>query len=118
MSSEDHNPIKLVSNYSGGCEHSAFTNEDIFKITSQMGDTIYGPTLFALKYRVVPCTLRRNTQHGGNENDPFTVSLTGQFHRSGRFRSPHLSKNQAGIYHATRCVFHFFSNQSEFYFFS
>lgn len=102
MSTEDHNPIKLVSNYSGGCDHAAFSNEDILKITSQMGDPIYGPTLFALKYRVLPCTLRRNVHTGMDENDPFTLNVTGQFYRSGRMRHINSSKKQVGIYHATR----------------
>ena len=112
MTTEDHNPMKLVSNYSGGCDHAAFSNEDILKITSQMGDIIYGPSLFALKYRVVPCTLRRNLHTGMDDNDPFSISLTGQFFRSGRIRHANSSKKQMGIYHAKRFgFFHSYLNR-------
>ena len=98
------NPIDLTTNYSGRCEHTPFTNEDLLKITSQMGDTIYGPTLFAMKYRVVPCTVRRNINSGVNHDDAFTVTLSGQFYPSGRGRHWNSSKKQGGIYHATRFV--------------
>lgn len=57
MNNEAIIPVILSSNYSGAWTHVPPTNEDLLMLTDQRRDVIYGPTLFALKYRAVPCTM-------------------------------------------------------------
>ena len=103
MNNEDVRPNDLSSNYSGACERSALTNEDLLRLTSQMGDPIYGPTLFALKYRVIPCTVRRSFLNAsGGYDDAYTVNMSGHFLRSQRGRHWNATRKQGGMYHATR----------------
>jgi hypothetical protein len=115
MNNEDLNPIILSSNYSGTCAHTPLSNEDLLKLTSQMGDPIYGPTLFALKYRVVPCTVRRNLNTGpGSYDDAYTFTMSGQFLPSGRGRHWSTARKQGGMYHATRLVIYDRSQLTDF----
>ncbi len=102
MSKEDISSIVLSSNYSGTCEHTPLSNEDLLRLTSQAGDTIYGPTLFALKYRVIPCTVRQSSN--GEHADVFTFNMSGQFLPSSRGRHWSSKRKQGGVYHATRLV--------------
>jgi hypothetical protein len=105
MNNEDVTPIILSSNYSGTSEHVALTNEDLLKLTDQQGSVIYGPTLFALKYRVLPCTVNRSLNATlGEYDDAFILSMTGQFSGYGRGRQWNARRKQGGMYHATRLV--------------
>ncbi len=106
MNNEDVNPIVLSSNYSGACEHTPATNADLLKLTSQTGEMIYGPTLFALKYRVLPCTVKRSVQNAsGAYDDAYIFNMMGQFLASGRGRQWCPTRKQGGMYHATRLVY-------------
>ncbi|CAF1184002.1 unnamed protein product [Rotaria sordida] len=68
MNNEDvHSPIILSANYSGGCRNESPTNGDLLKLTDQQGYVIYGPTLFALNYRVLPCTVTQSS-HGSSDD--------------------------------------------------
>lgn len=88
MGSENIGAIVVSSNYSGVCEHAPLTNEDILKLTSGSKDVIInGSTLFALKYRMLPCTLERRWDE-----------------------DKHATKQhkKSSYYHATRLVGRFF----------
>ena len=66
---------------------------------------IYGPTLFALKYRVLPCTLSQNLQGTmGDYGDIYAYNLTGQFSAYGRGRQFCARRKHGGMYHATRFI--------------
>jgi hypothetical protein len=55
MCDENVSYVKIPMNYSGFCENTLFTNEDLLKLTDPEKDAIHGPSLFALKYRLLPC---------------------------------------------------------------
>jgi hypothetical protein len=62
MTNDDRSSILIPSNYSGACETVLFTNTDLLKLTHEEGNMINGPRLFALKYRILPCTTTGKTQ--------------------------------------------------------
>jgi len=110
MNNEDVPSIILSSNYSGACEHTPPTNADLLKLTDQQRSLIDGPSLFALKYRVLPCTLNQNL-HGsiGNYDDAYTFNMAGQFSIYGRGQQWNAKRKQGGMYHATRLVYLFYA---------
>jgi hypothetical protein len=84
MHDKDVPRINMPSYYAG--EYSSFghvqpTNEDLLTLTDSDKTMIHGPTLFALKYRVLPCTMERCSFD--------------EIERGGK-------QKQEGIYHATR----------------
>jgi hypothetical protein len=110
MNHEDIAPIILSSNYSGACKHTPLTNEDLLKLTDQQGIIIYGPSHFALKYRVLPCTLNQNLRGSiGNYDDAYTFNMAGQFSIYERGRQWNSKRKQGGMYHATRLVYLFYT---------
>jgi hypothetical protein len=105
MNNEDVTPINLSSNYSGVCEHVQLSNEDLMRLTDQNKEMIYGPTLFAIKYRVLPCKVQQSSHNIlGGDDDVYTFNLTGQFFAAGRGRQWNSKRKQGGMYHATRLV--------------
>lgn len=57
MTTEDESSIIISPNYAGAQKRYWFTNEDLLKLTSEEGNLISGPSLFTLKYRILPCTV-------------------------------------------------------------
>jgi hypothetical protein len=104
MNNEDVSPITLASNYSGACEHVPLSNEVILNFTDQQRMMIYGPTLFALKYRILPCTLKGSLQAALGDDDANTFDLNNLFSIGGRERQRCAKRKQEGMYHATRFV--------------
>ncbi len=103
MNNEATAPIILSSNYSGACTHVPPTNEDLLMLTDKRRDAIYGPTLFALKYRAVCCTMSGTAlSSSGGYDDVYTYNLTGQFSSFRRGRQWGGERRQGGMYHATR----------------
>ena len=57
--------MMISSNYAGRCQHEPLTNDHILQINALTTSNRYEPTelngstLFALKYRVIPCKLER-----------------------------------------------------------
>lgn len=93
------------SNYAGACGCNSLTNEDLLKLTDEDKDMIYGPTLFALKYRVVPCIATENSHAGLDDHDDvFTYNSFGQFSTCNRGQRWSGKRRQGGVYHATRLV--------------
>lgn len=71
MDTENTGSTAASASYSGVCEHAPLTNEDILQITKTAKSIINGPTLFALKYRMLPCTLERRwdeDEHGTKQH--------------------------------------------------
>ncbi|CAF3544077.1 unnamed protein product [Rotaria socialis] len=104
MNSEDVASIILSSNYSGACDHTPLTNEGILKLTDQQSIVIYGPTLFALKYRVLPCTVNPKIHRSTDYVDVSTFNSIGQGVSFARGRQWSSKRKQGGMYHATRLV--------------
>jgi hypothetical protein len=73
----------ISSNYAGICEHEPLTNENILQITKAAKDAIDGSTLFALKYRMLPCKLERRWDEDKQGTEKY---------------------NKPSVYHATRSV--------------
>jgi hypothetical protein len=88
MDSENIASTMISSNYAGICEHEPLTNTNILRITKPAKDTIDGPTLFALKYRMLPCTLERRWDEDKQCTEKY---------------------NKPGVIHATRSVNRFYS---------
>jgi hypothetical protein len=86
MTTEDVSSIKIPLNYSGAHEGILFTNDDLLKSTSQERGVIYGPSLFALKYRILPCTATEKSQ---------------AFNRGQKWPG---KRKQGGMYRATRLI--------------
>lgn len=100
---DDHHSITLSENYSGACNNKPFTNEDIFNLTDQQGYLIYGPTLFALKYRVIPCKLYELTEKPVDlYSDAVTYGLNGAFKLYSRGAQWSSKRKQGGMYHVSR----------------
>ena len=98
-------PIDLSSNYSGAFRHASLTNDELLRLTNQDRCMIHGPALFALKYRVLPCSLIQNLQGTmGGYRDIYAYNLTGQFSTHGRGRQFCARRKYGGMYHATRLV--------------
>ncbi|CAF3664255.1 unnamed protein product [Rotaria sp. Silwood1] len=111
MHSEDLTSTILSSNYSGAYDHKPLTSEEIFQLTNQQQNIIYGPTLFALKYRVLPCTVNPSIHYvGSNYNDASTSNSLGQLLSSTRGRQWSSKSKQGGMYHSTS-VLHFIINE-------
>ncbi|CAF3826513.1 unnamed protein product [Rotaria sp. Silwood1] len=111
MHSEDLTSTILSSNYSGAYDHKPLTSEEIFQLTNQQQNIIYGPTLFALKYRVLPCTVNPSIHYvGSNYNDASTSNSLGQLLSSTRGRQWSSRSKQGGMYHSTS-VLHFIINE-------
>jgi hypothetical protein len=86
----------VSSNYSSASGQVPLSNEDLLKITNPEGSIIDGSTLFALKYRMLPCILKRKPHKTlGNCNNIRNFSQGEQ--RSEQHKKP-------GKYHATRLV--------------
>jgi hypothetical protein len=81
MRDKDTTHIHLSSNYSGACEQVPLTNENLLELTNADRFMLDGQTLFALKYRVLPCKLG--------------LCLSCDIERFGR-------QKQESVYHATR----------------
>jgi hypothetical protein len=96
-------PTVLTAMYSGGVENTPLSNQDILQVTGPEFSTIHGPTLFALKYRVVPCTMMEDTgSDPANYNDIFIHGMNGVFSNVNRGRRWCGTKKHGGIFHATR----------------
>jgi hypothetical protein len=94
MDNEDAVPITLSSNYSGACEHGSLTNEELLVLSNPDRTMIHGPTIFALKYRVLPCTSDRNSD--------MILSDFNDIHMFSEEMERSSKQKQEGIYHATR----------------
>jgi hypothetical protein len=105
MNKIDDTAVSLCSNYSGAFEHTSPTNQDLLRLTDQQGVIIYGPSLFALKYRVLPCTVNQSSQLSSTDYDNiFNFNMLGQFSALNRGRRWCGKRRQGGMYHATRLV--------------
>ncbi|CAF3723721.1 unnamed protein product [Rotaria sordida] len=111
MNNEDVASIILSSNYSGAYDQKPLTNEDIVQLTDQQRSIIYGPTLFAMKYRVLPCAVNQSIHSAsGHYNDASTFNSIGQFLACTRGRKWSSKRKQGGMYHATSAI-HFIVNE-------
>lgn len=89
--------------YAGSCQHGQFANVDLLQLTNPDRCMIHGPSLFALKYRVLPCTVRENLQiSSGSYDDVFAINGLGQFAPFGRTRRTGDKRKMGGMLHATR----------------
>ncbi|CAF1222881.1 unnamed protein product, partial [Didymodactylos carnosus] len=87
------------------CVHGQLTNDDLLKLVSPQCSTINGPTLFALKYRVVPCTTIGNANNiGGGYNDAYSFTSAGHFRNISRGRRWGGKHQQGGMFHATSAI--------------
>jgi len=105
MNNDEVPPVILSPNYSGTFEHATPTNGDLLRLTDPERTVIHAPALFALKYRVLPCTMTGNSEGStGDYNDIFMYNLAGQFSNLNRGRRWCGKRKQGGMYHATRLV--------------
>lgn len=102
MNNEDVGPVNLSVNYSGACEHVPLSNDNLLKLTDVQTEMIHGKSQFALKYRVLPCTVIQSAVGGLGDDDAFNFSLGGHFSAFGRGRQWCGKRQQGGMYHATR----------------
>ncbi len=103
MNNEVVEPIILSTNYSGACAHGLLSNDDLMKLTNPRNYGIHAPTLFALKYRAMPCTLNGNPIFSTNEyDDIYAYNLTGQFTSVRQGQRSGGKERRGGWYHATR----------------
>ena len=95
-------PIILKEKYAGGSENGSLTNYDILQLTNQQSSIIYGPTQFAMKYRVLPCTMTEKLEQGTyNAQEMFSSGLNSIYARANRhLRTSKRKKN--GWRHITR----------------
>ena len=84
MNSDNITSTAVFTNYPGLCEHEPLTNENLFEIASLNSEKINGLSLFALKYRMLPCTLTRSW----NRKDKQSIT----------------NHKEQDLYHATRLV--------------
>ncbi len=89
-------PIIVTSNYSGACGHVPPSNEDLLKITNPKGCIIHGSTLFALKYRMLPCILKQKPYTNQCDCNSKGISIP-----VGQRCTPH---KKPGLYVAARSV--------------
>ena len=108
MNNEDVSPIIIPPNYSGALGQKLLTNEDLLKLTNQERIMIHGLTLFALKYRILPCTVNQKLYATLGEHDnAFTFNSISQFLALGRGSQCCSKRKQEGVYHSTRLGSHF-----------
>lgn len=106
MELNDANPIELVSNYAGACGQPGPTITDLIQLTNPDRTLIHGPNLFALKYRILPCTMHENSSsHGSGYDDIYSMNTVGAFAALSRGRRLGGKRKEAGVIHATRWVF-------------
>ncbi|CAF1187591.1 unnamed protein product [Adineta steineri] len=106
MNNEETNLVHLCPKYSGGCEYTPLTNDDLLKLTDQQGQLIYGPSLFALQYRVLPCTMTESQGNSNEYGDTYTYNMYGRFAALNRGRRWNGKRKKGGMYHTTS-VIHF-----------
>jgi len=105
MNHEDVASIISSSNYSGFCGDAPLSNGDLLKLMDEYGNVIYGPTLFALKYRVLPCRVNENLHATlGDYDDVYNFDMFGQLLTDDRGQQGCGKGKQGGMYHATRLV--------------
>ncbi|CAF4802356.1 unnamed protein product [Rotaria sp. Silwood1] len=108
MNTEDIATIILSSHYSGACDHQPLINEDILKLSGQQRNIIYGPTLFALKYRVLPCTVNQNIHSAlrddDDDDDAWTINSICPFVTCMQEQQWSSKRKQGGMYHATSVI--------------
>ncbi|CAF0976990.1 unnamed protein product [Adineta ricciae] len=97
-------PITLKEKYAGGSENSPLTNDDILRLTNQQSSIIYGPTQFAMKYRVLPCIMTEKLEQGTyNAQEMFSSGLNSIYGRANRqLRTSKRKKN--GWRHTTSTI--------------
>ena len=95
---------KLSAHYAGKCGEEKFSTAELIQLTNPDRSMIHGPTLFAMKYRALPCTMRENLQiHAGTYDDVFAMNAFGQLSpQFGRGRRPGDKRKQGGMLHTTR----------------
>ena len=98
MNSDDQNKIVVSPSYSGGSAHSPLSNDHIIQLTSPDRSFINGQSLFALKYRVLPCQLRENNAMTPTGIDDYIVGGMPQV----RGRRWIGKRKPSGMFHATR----------------
>ncbi|CAF2149755.1 unnamed protein product [Rotaria magnacalcarata] len=97
-----HNSVTLPANYSGACKAESLTNESLLKFANPQSYFIHGPSLFALNYRVLPCTATESVQESpGDHNEIYTYNMFGQFASCARGQQWSGKQKQGGMYHAT-----------------
>jgi len=99
----ERNEIALSSNYSGGCQITPLDNDALLKITDTQTVSIHGPSLFALKYRVIPCIVNRNSYPTtGTTDNAYFHNSSGAIANLNRGRKWCSKRQQGGMYHSTR----------------
>jgi len=103
MNSDETKSSDVSTNYSGKYAEGHFSTTELIQLTNPDRSMIYGPTLFAMKYRVLPCSMRENLQiNSGGYDDIFALNAYGQFSpQLGRVRRPGDKRKQGGMLHAT-----------------
>lgn len=99
MSDESVTPIIVPSTYAGACEPT-HVKQDYLLTLSKNARCVPGPSLFVLKYGVLPCTLSEGLiiDSVDSSSDDDASSVSGDPYRSNRQRK------QPSIYHITRLV--------------
>ena len=108
MNNEDITPIILPLTYSSTRDHTPLINDYLLKLMDKRGCVIYGPTLFTLKYGVLPCTAKeRSYAPVGDNIDAYNFNMTGQFFDCERGEQWCSERKQRGMYHAMRFLIYF-----------
>ncbi|CAF1075343.1 unnamed protein product [Adineta steineri] len=97
MVDQSNAQILVSSNYSGVSQHVPFSNEDLIKITTQEDiNLLHGPTLFSLKYRMLPCRMNRKSYDNYKYSYLHTISSPLDDEQTSTTQG-----KKAGIYHTT-----------------
>jgi hypothetical protein len=100
MCSEGVATVIVASNYSGACEHAPPSNKDLLQITNpERCCLVDGPSLFALRYRMLPCILTRGLHSTLKDDNNVKIRCQDE-QESEKYNKP-------GIYHATTLVHEF-----------
>ena len=103
MELNDTNPTQLVSNYAGACGQPGPTITDLIQLTNPERTLIHGPNLFALRYRILPCTMHEDSSHNaGGYDNIYSMNAAGAFAALSRGRRLCGKRKEAGVIHATR----------------
>ena len=103
MDLTDATTTGLTPNAAAACEQTGLTNTDLLQMTHPERTMIHGSTLFALKYRVLPCILHEiSSRSAGGYDDIYSMNMTGAFAALSRGHRWCGKRKQGGMIHATR----------------
>jgi hypothetical protein len=95
--------MELVSNYAGAFGQPGPTITDLIQLTNPDRSLIHGPNLFAMRYRILPCSMHENSSNNaGGYDDIYSMNVGGAFAALSRGRRLGGKRKDAGVIHATR----------------